>query len=77
MSWTVNAKPLARDGKTRELTRVLGARYDASTMDQAAAAEAGVEYQAIPGTTHFLQIEKPRECIAAMESFLRAEGVID
>ena len=45
-------------------------------LGRAAAAEAGVEYEAIPGTTHFLQIEKPRECVAAMESFLRKQGVI-
>ena len=45
-------------------------------LGQAIAAESGVLYEAIPGTTHFLQIEKPRECIAAMESFLRAQGVI-
>ena len=45
-------------------------------LGQAIAAESGVPYEAIPGTSHFLQIEKPRECVAAMESFLRVQGVI-
>ena len=27
-------------------------------------------YEAIAGTTHFLQIERPAECIQAMEEFL-------
>ena len=45
-------------------------------LGQAIAAESGVLYEAIPGTSHFLQIERPDECIAAMESFLRARGVI-
>lgn len=45
-------------------------------LGRAAAAEAGLAYEAIPGTTHFLQIEKPRECVAAMETFLREQGVI-
>ena len=27
-------------------------------------------YEAIPDTTHFLQIERPDECIRAMETFL-------
>lgn len=34
-----------------------------------------IEYEAIPGTTHFLQIERPNECIRAMESFLKKHGV--
>src|SRR5258708_4498879 len=45
-------------------------------LGQAIAAESGVLYEAIPGTSHFLQIERPRECIAAMESFLRAQSGI-
>lgn len=39
-------------------------------IGRALAAEAGVEYEAIPVTSHFLQIERPQECIRAMESFL-------
>ncbi|MFZ0658510.1 MAG: alpha/beta hydrolase, partial [Candidatus Binataceae bacterium] len=34
------------------------------------AREHGLPYESIPGTTHFLQIEKPEECALAMESFL-------
>jgi len=45
-------------------------------ISQAIAMETGLPYEAIPGTSHFLQIEKPAECIAAMESFLRERGVI-
>jgi hypothetical protein len=45
-------------------------------LGRAAAADSGIAYEAIPGTTHFLQIEKPSECIAAMESFLRQQGAI-
>jgi len=32
----VNAKPFANDGKVPELTRFVGARYDAATMDDEA-----------------------------------------
>jgi len=45
-------------------------------LGQAVAAESGVAYEAIAETTHFLQIEKPHECIHAMETFLRAQGVV-
>ncbi len=45
-------------------------------ITQAIAMETGLAYEAIPGTSHFLQIEKPAECIAAMESFLRERSVI-
>lgn len=44
-------------------------------IGKAIAEEAPVEYEAIPHTTHFLQIEKPQECIRAMESFLVRHGV--
>jgi pimeloyl-ACP methyl ester carboxylesterase len=43
-------------------------------IGQAIASEAGVAYEAIPRTTHFLQIERPAECIRAMESFLAEHG---
>jgi pimeloyl-ACP methyl ester carboxylesterase len=46
-------------------------------LGRAAAAEAGLEYEAIPDTTHFLQIEKPYECVVAMESFLRQQGLFE
>lgn len=48
-----------------------------SLMARAAASEFGLAYEAIPRTSHFLQIEKPRECIAATETFLRAQRFID
>jgi pimeloyl-ACP methyl ester carboxylesterase len=46
-------------------------------IGKAIAEEAPVEYEAIPHTTHFLQVEKPEECVRAMESFLRKQGVIN
>lgn len=36
---------------------------------------AAVEYESIPDTTHFLQIERPEPCVRAMESFLRKHGM--
>jgi pimeloyl-ACP methyl ester carboxylesterase len=45
-------------------------------IGRAIAAEAALEYEAVAGTTHFLQLEKAEECIRAMESFLRKRGFI-
>jgi pimeloyl-ACP methyl ester carboxylesterase len=39
------------------------------------AAELGLAYEAVPGTSHFLQIERPEACVAAMERFLRPLGL--
>ena len=38
---------------------------------------AGVEHEVMPGTTHFLQLEKPRECAAAMLDFLSRQGLVE
>jgi pimeloyl-ACP methyl ester carboxylesterase len=46
-------------------------------IGRALAAEASVEYEAIAGTSHFLQIERPGECIRAMEAFLVKHGFIN
>jgi pimeloyl-ACP methyl ester carboxylesterase len=55
-----------------------GEKGPPALIGKAVAAESpGVEYEAIPHTSHFLQVEKPLECIRAMESFLRAQGFID
>jgi len=43
-------------------------------IGKAIAAEAGVPYEAIADTSHFLQIERPAECIRAMEAFLAEHG---
>ncbi|HKV55153.1 MAG TPA: alpha/beta hydrolase [Candidatus Binataceae bacterium] len=40
------------------------------------AAEVPVEYEAIAGTSHFLQIEEPVACTRAMETFLAKTGFI-
>jgi pimeloyl-ACP methyl ester carboxylesterase len=45
-------------------------------LGRALAAESGVAYEAIAETTHFLLIEKPHECVRAMETFLTAQGVL-
>ncbi len=44
-------------------------------IGRALAKQHKIPYEAIGGTTHFLQIEKPEECIAAMESFLAPLGL--
>jgi pimeloyl-ACP methyl ester carboxylesterase len=46
-------------------------------IGRALAAEASVEYEPIAGTSHFLQIERPQECIRAMEAFLVKHGFIN
>jgi pimeloyl-ACP methyl ester carboxylesterase len=35
----------------------------------------GLPYEAIPGTSHFLQIERPEECVRAVDSFLAPLGL--
>jgi pimeloyl-ACP methyl ester carboxylesterase len=45
-------------------------------IGRALADEAMVEYEAIAGTSHFLQIERPQECVEAMEAFLVKQGFI-
>jgi pimeloyl-ACP methyl ester carboxylesterase len=44
-------------------------------IGQAMAEELRLPYEAIPGTTHFLQIERPNEGIRAVESFLAPLGL--
>jgi pimeloyl-ACP methyl ester carboxylesterase len=43
-------------------------------IGKALAEEAHVDYDFIPGTTHFLQIEQPAECVRLMEAFLARHG---
>ena len=45
-----------------------------SLIGRAMAAELPIEYEAIPDTTHFLQIERPRECVQATETFFARHG---
>lgn len=45
-------------------------------IGKAVAEEARIDYEAIPDTTHFLQIERPAECIRSMEQFLAKCGMI-
>ncbi|MGH7865035.1 MAG: alpha/beta fold hydrolase [Candidatus Binataceae bacterium] len=44
-------------------------------IGRAIAEEHSIEYEAIPDTTHFLQIERPDACIRAVESFLVGHGM--
>jgi pimeloyl-ACP methyl ester carboxylesterase len=49
---------------------------DAPTLiGQALAEDTGIAYEAIPETSHFLQIERPEQCVRAMEDFLRPLGL--
>ena len=45
-------------------------------IGRALADEAAVEHESVPGTSHFLQIERPEECIRAMENFLVKHGFV-
>jgi pimeloyl-ACP methyl ester carboxylesterase len=47
-----------------------------SLIGRAMAAELPIEYEAIPDTTHFLQIERPDECVRATEDFLASHGFL-
>lgn len=44
-------------------------------IGKALAEEAQVDYEAITDTTHFLQIERPTECIRSMEQFLAKNSI--
>ena len=35
-----------------------------------------MDYDFIPETTHFLQLEKPRECVEVVREFLRAHKLL-
>ena len=39
--------------------------------------DADVDHEVIPDTTHFLQLEKPRECAAALRRYLKQVGILD
>ena len=43
--------------------------------NRAIAAEGGYAYEAIPGTGHMLQIERPEECVRSLVEFLRDCGL--
>lgn len=44
-------------------------------ISKAVAEEFPIAYEAIPDTTHFLQVEQPEACVAAMEKFLARHGM--
>jgi pimeloyl-ACP methyl ester carboxylesterase len=44
-------------------------------IGRALAQQHNLSYEAISGTSHFLQIEEPEKCVAAMEAFLAPRGL--
>ena len=50
---------------------------DRPKFDFSGAGAAGVDHEILPGTTHFLQLEKPQECAAVMLDFLGRLGLIE
>jgi pimeloyl-ACP methyl ester carboxylesterase len=46
-------------------------------IGRALASEAAVDYEPIAGTSHFLQIERPQECVRAMEAYLVKQEFIN
>jgi pimeloyl-ACP methyl ester carboxylesterase len=53
-----------------------GENMPPALIGAALAREAAVEYEFIPRTTHFLQIEKPEECVRATEAFFASHGFL-
>jgi pimeloyl-ACP methyl ester carboxylesterase len=46
-------------------------------VGRAMAVELPIEYENIPDTSHFLQIERPHECIRVIEAFFKRHGFAD
>lgn len=40
------------------------------------ARETGLPYELVPDSSHLLQIERPAECVAALEGWLKSEGFV-
>jgi pimeloyl-ACP methyl ester carboxylesterase len=51
-----------------------GEQMPTALIGKALAEEAHVEYDFIPGTTHFLQVERPVDCVRSTEEFLERNG---
>ena len=68
-------------GEVKAPVKLIGAdpnhrrRRASRALSKAVAEETAVEYEAIPDTTHFLQIEQPEACVRAMETFLAKHGM--
>ena len=50
---------------------------DRPRFDFADADAAGVDHELLPGTSHFLQLEKPEECTLTMLRFLKQLGIVE
>jgi pimeloyl-ACP methyl ester carboxylesterase len=63
-------------GEVKAAVKIIGADPNLegagppALISKAVAEEVPIDYEAIPDTTHFLQIEKPEQCVRALESFL-------
>src|SRR5215470_19587940 len=55
----------------------LGEVMPPALIGRALAEQHSLPYEAIPGTSHFLQVEEPEKCIAAMEVFLKPLGLVN
>jgi pimeloyl-ACP methyl ester carboxylesterase len=53
-----------------------GEKMPPALIGKALAEEARVDYDFIPGTTHFLQVERPAECVLSTEAFLASHGFL-
>ncbi len=50
---------------------------DRPPFDYTDAGAAGVDHERMPGTSHFLQLEKPQACAATMVEFLERHGIVE
>ena len=50
---------------------------DRPPLDYSNATAVGVDHEFMPGASHFLQLEKPEECVAKMLKFLERHGFVD
>ena len=68
-------------GSLRCPTKIIGSDPaldpDRPRFDFTDADAADVDHELLPGTSHFLQLEKPQECAAAMLRFLERLGIIE
>ena len=68
-------------GEVKAAVKIIGADPNLegagppALISKAVAEEVPIDYEAIPDTTHFLQIEQPEACVRALESFLAKHGM--
>jgi len=68
-------------GEVKAAVKIIGADPNVegagppALISKAVAEEIPIDYEAIPDTSHFLQIEQPEACVRAMETFLAKHGM--